>query len=133
MNVEDSGLHHVTLRVRDLGTSRDFYEQVLGLKVEVFPDRLRLRLGGTRLLLREPLEGTASSDRFSEYRVGLDHIAFSVSEREELGRLIERLRASGVKTRGIQSWEEGGSRAEFVCLRDPDNIQLEFWWPDPGC
>lgn len=130
MKAQDSGVHHVTFRVSDLERSRKFYQEVLGFEVEVLPDRLRFAAGETRILLREPLTGTAPDDRFSEYRIDLDHMAFSVGERAKLERLVERLRASGVNTRGIQEYEDPhgrSKRTEFVCFRDPDNIQLEFW------
>jgi glyoxylase I family protein len=94
-----TGFHHVTLRVTDLSRARAFYEGVLGLKVDQdFPgEKLRLRIGETdRLVLHPPLPDTPSGDRFSEQRIGLDHLAIGVSGYQELERLAEVLRHNGV-------------------------------------
>ena len=122
-----TGFHHVTLTVTDLGRSRAFYEGVLGLTVDQdFPgEKLRLRFGAdARLVLVPPLPGTPRGDRFTEYRVGLDHLAIGVTGRAELERLARRLRDAGVPA------DLHADRAGAVALlsfRDPDNIQLEFF------
>jgi glyoxylase I family protein len=93
------GFHHITLNVTDLARSRVFYEGLLGLRVDQdFPgEKLRLRLpdASTRLVLRPVLRGTPAGDRFSEHRVGLDHIAIAAT-REEVSRLTGKLRAVGL-------------------------------------
>jgi catechol 2,3-dioxygenase-like lactoylglutathione lyase family enzyme len=73
-----------------------------------------------------PLEGTAEDDRFSEYRVGLDHLAFAVEDRAELDSLVERLQAAGVDTKGVETDVVLGG--EYVAFRNPDNVQLEPTW-----
>jgi glyoxylase I family protein len=117
-------VHHITLRVSDLERSRRFYSDVLGFDVEVLEDRLRLTAGPTRLILRSPLEGTPADDRFSERRIGLDHISFGVDDRLSLERFVERLGKHGVATVGIEVNPD--PKTEFVAFRDPDDIQLEF-------
>lgn len=124
MNDAES-IHHVTLRVSDLERSRRFYADVLGFDVEVLEDRLRFTVGPSRVVLRAPLDGTPDDDRFSERRIGLDHLSFGVEERQSLERLVERLGESGVATVGIEVNPD--PKTEFVAFRDPDNIQLEFF------
>lgn len=102
---------------------------MLGFEVEALNDRLRLTVGPTRIILRLPLEGTPQGDRFSERRIGLDHISFTVHGREALERLVDRLRTHGIETEGIQLNPDPAN--EFVAFRDPDNIQLEFFRTDP--
>lgn len=124
-----TAVHHITLRVSDLAESRRFYEGVLGFEVDqFFNDKCRLRLATdsrtTRLVLRSPLPGTPVGDRFSERRIGLDHLAFGVRSRDDLKRIVELLRQAGIPTQGIQPVPGGGA---LVCFRDPDNIQLEFF------
>jgi glyoxylase I family protein len=121
-----TGFHHVTLNVTDLGRARAFYEGVLGLRVDQdFPDRkLRLRIGETgRLVLRPLLPGTPPGDRFSERRVGLDHLAIGVSGRAEVERLAEVLRENGVAA----DLHNDPLGAAIVTFRDPDNFQWEFF------
>jgi glyoxylase I family protein len=121
-------VHHLTLRVSDLDRSQRFYSDVVGVDVEVLDDRLRFAIGPTRIILRPVLDGTPPGDRFSERRIGLDHISFAVAGRDPLERLVARLQANGIGTEGIQVDED--PPAEFVAFRDPDNIQLEFFLSD---
>lgn len=119
--------HHITLRVADLDRSRAFYHGVLGLAIDQdFPgEKLRFRLDGTatRLVLVPPLPGTPVQDRFSEHRIGLDHIAIGVPV-GEAGRLAEVLDAAGVPNSGVKADPMGPL---MVTFRDPDNIQWEFF------
>ena len=121
-----TGFHHVTLNVTDLARARAFYEGVLGFRVDQdFPgEKLRLRIGAhDRLVLRPPLPGTPPDDRFSERRIGLDHLAVGVASRAELEQLTETLHAHGV----VADLHHDPLGPAMVSFRDPDNIQLEFF------
>src|ERR1700721_3356971 len=93
-----TGYHHITLNVTDLDRARAFYEGLLGFGVDQdFPgEKLRLRTPGTstRLVLRPVLPGTPAGDRFTERRVGLDHIAIG-GARAEVHRLSENEDGAG--------------------------------------
>jgi catechol 2,3-dioxygenase-like lactoylglutathione lyase family enzyme len=132
MGFEVDGIHHLTLNVTDLEASRAFYTGVLGFVPDQdFPgEKLRYRIGPyTRLVLVPPLPGTPEGDRFSELRVGLDHVSLGVKSRAELERLVDVLRAAGVATQGIQYDALGPG---VVCFRDPDNIAWEFFEQPSG-
>jgi catechol 2,3-dioxygenase-like lactoylglutathione lyase family enzyme len=120
-------LHHITLRVTDLRRARTFYEGVLGLTVDQdFPgEKLRLRFGGTstRLVLRPPLPGTPAGDRFTERRIGLDHVAIGVPV-GEVARLAKMLEDAGVPHSGVKTDPLGPT---MITFRDPDNVQWEFF------
>ena len=121
-----TGFHHVTLNVTDLPRARAFYEGVLGLEVDQdFPgEKLRLRIGETgRLVLRPPLPARPSGERFSEHRIGLDHLAIGVSDRGELEQLAEVLRRNGVAA----DLHHDPLGPAVVTFRDPDNIQWELF------
>jgi glyoxylase I family protein len=119
--------HHVTLRVTDLGRARAFYEGVLGLAVDQdFPgEKLRLRLSGTttRLVLVPPLPGTPPGERFTERRIGLDHVAIGVPV-GEVARLARALDAAAVPNSGVKADPLGPA---MITFRDPDNVQWEFF------
>jgi glyoxylase I family protein len=120
-----TGFHHVTLNVTDLPRARAFYEGILGFDVvQDFPGRkLSLRAGtsGSRLVLHPP-PGAVDADRFSEYRIGLDHVAFGAS-RADLDKLAAALSAAGITS---DLHHDPLGPAVLTC-RDPDNIQLEFF------
>ena len=121
-----TGFHHIALNVTDLSRARAFYEGILGLRVyqDSPGENLRLQIGeNDSLVLSPPLTGTPSGDRFSERRIGLDHLAIGVSGREEVERLTEVLRANGV-TADLHNSPLG---LAMVTFRDPDNIQWEFF------
>lgn len=135
------GIHHITVRVQDPEASRRWYEEVLGLGFMEIPVDERVtgiwrggptsgalyatQAGGTFVILAPPLEGTPEDDRFSEYRIGVDHLAFAVEDRSELDALVERLRAAGVHTEGVEV--DPVLNKEYVCFRDPDNVQWEAY------
>jgi glyoxylase I family protein len=119
--------HHITLRVSDLQRARTFYEGVLGLTVDQdFPaEKLRLRLSGTStsLVLVPPLAGTPAGDRFTERRIGLDHLAIGVPV-GEVARLAKTLDDAGVPNSGVKADPLGPA---MITFRDPDNVQWEFF------
>jgi glyoxylase I family protein len=139
MNI--SGIHHLVLRSQDPPRARRFYEDVLGLSFMELPTPgsavstwrgapeagafLATQVGPTFLILAPPLEGTTDDDRFSEYRIGVDHLAFAVQDRADLESLVERLRGSGVETEGIE--RDPLLDKEYVAFRDPDNVQCEAY------
>ena len=139
MNV--AGIHHLTLRSRDPEVARRCYQEVVGLEFIEIPVSgdvtsiwqgapaegvlLAAQVGTTFLVIAPPLEGTAGDDRFSEYRIGLDHLAFAFEDRAGLDSLVERLATAGVETKGVETDVVLGK--EYVAFRDPDNIQCEAY------
>ena len=135
------GIHHITLRSQDPAAARRFYEAVIGLQFMEIPVSgdvtsiwkgapaggalLASQVGSAFLIIAPPLEGTAEGDRFSEYRIGVDHLAFAVEDRAELDALVERLRDAGVETRGVE--DDAVLNKEYVAFRDPDNVQWEAY------
>jgi catechol 2,3-dioxygenase-like lactoylglutathione lyase family enzyme len=81
--------------------------------------------GDTFVILSPPLEGTPGDDRFSERRIGVDHLALGVDDRATLDELVGRLRAEGVETQGVEL--DPVLNKEYVAFRDPDNVQWEFY------
>jgi glyoxylase I family protein len=69
--------------------------------------------------------GTPADDRFSERRIGLDHLSFKVESASELKELPQRLSDLGVEVGTPEHDPHGGGLG--LAFRDPDNIQLEFY------
>jgi glyoxylase I family protein len=131
MKIQAGGMHHITIRVTDLDRSARFYSDVLGFDVQAPAEDLAFfQVGPTLIVLRLPLDGTPEGDRFSEYRIGVDHLAFSVEERGELEKVVAALEEASVDTAGIEV--DPVLNKEYVCFRDPDNVQWEFYGVEPG-
>lgn len=123
------GLHHIVLTVSNPERSAAFYEKILGLKA--FPGDKRVRClscGSFLLCFQRPPHQPLPADRFDENRLGLDHLGFSVASRQQLEELLEVLVQLGVPTAGIEFDPDG--QGEYVCFRDPDNIQVELYVGD---
>lgn len=136
MDFTSTSIAHVRLTVTDIERSRQFYESVFGWPVLLeVPDnadeatRSQLSflfggviydLGGTLLGLRPVAAG-----RFDENRVGLDHIAFRLTTRDELDSAAAHLDDLGVAHEPIK--DIGPSY--ILEFRDPDNIALELTAP----
>jgi glyoxylase I family protein len=129
MALQIRGIHHIVLTVSNPEKSARFYEQILGVKA--FPGDERvfcISCGSFLLCLQRPPKQGLPNDRFDENRLGLDHIGFSVESRKHLEDLLVNLQKLNVSTAGIEFDPDGQS--EYVCFRDPDNIQVEFYVGD---
>ena len=65
-------------------------------------------------------------ERFSEFRTGLDHVEFLVDRREDLNEWVPRLDRLGIEHSGVKEPEY--TENAMLTFRDPDHIQLEFFW-----
>ncbi|HEX2171995.1 MAG TPA: VOC family protein [Dehalococcoidia bacterium] len=122
------GAHHLTLTVTDLDRSIEFYTTVVGLSlVTRSADRALLHDGTLGVVLTPPGRELSDAERrFDEFRVGLDHLGFRVASPEDVDRAAEHLTAMGIDHSGVKPGRPPGSR--LVAFRDPDNIQLEFYY-----
>jgi glyoxylase I family protein len=92
-------------------------------KVFLRRDGLQARLG-----LAQHRHG--SQDAFDEARAGLDHLAFIVTDREELGAWAARLAGAAVVHSPITAANSVPGAAALV-FRDPENIRFELFTEPP--
>lgn len=123
-------LTHVALTVRDLSVSVPWYEALLEAKPVLDEDtdpgfHHTVYLIGNTLLGLHQHTTTAPQEPFSEFRVGLDHVAFGCADRAELEQWERRLNELGITNGGIKDATYGSG----VSFRDPDGIALEFFAP----
>lgn len=129
MALQIRGVHHIVLTVADPDRSAEFYGRILGVKP--FPGDPQVRAiscGDFLLAFQTAPHQAVPGDRFDENRVGLDHVGFAVESHQQLHELLALLREMGVPTAGIEFDPDGQS--DYVCFRDPDNIQVEFYVGD---
>jgi len=124
-------LTHVALTVRDLSVSVPWYralfdaDPVLDEDTEPNMHHTVYLLGNQTLIGLHQHSQPAPGEPFSEYRVGLDHLAFGCAGRAELEKWARRLEELGIEHGGIKDAHYGSG----VSFRDPDNIALEFFAP----
>jgi glyoxylase I family protein len=126
IKIKTRGLHHVTLRSRDLGRSKLFYSEKLGFSIIMdLPELVVFQAGATALVVRGPDAGTPEGDKFNPLRVGLDHIALACDDEAELERVAAALSAEGIENTGVKIDETLGKK--YVAFKDPDRIAWEFY------
>ena len=126
------GIHHITLTVSNIAASSDFYERHFGFRTLLDLGVRRVMSNGSIILgITLPADAAAAiptGDRFSENRVGLDHVSFSVGSHAEMEAAAAYLDEQGV-IRGEIRDLGGALRIYVMAVRDPDNIQLELTAP----
>jgi glyoxylase I family protein len=120
---------HVALTVSDLETSVAWYRKLVDAEPALDENtgpfhHTVFALGGTLLGLHsfpDPVDGPA----FDPRRPGLDHVAFSVTDRAELVRWRDRLDELGVAYSEIVDAHYGSG----LSFKDPDGLALELFCP----
>jgi catechol 2,3-dioxygenase-like lactoylglutathione lyase family enzyme len=133
------------MAVTDVKRSTAFYTEVLGFEVAIDAppppgdenhDVLADSLQGGVILMHQgmffglrPVDDTRASaaDRFDPFRVGLDHISFSVPTRADLEAASRLLDERGVDHGPIRELAPLG--LSFLAFFDPDGIALELTAP----
>jgi glyoxylase I family protein len=128
-----TGRVEVNLTVRDPVRSAAWYTKLLGMQkqYDIAPADGEMRY----ISLVEPnsefvlcLVGHASNpgEPFNEVRTGLDHLEFLVARHDELQEWADRLDELGIAHSGVKNLSYTDNA--MLTFRDPDNIQLEFFW-----
>ena len=129
-----TGISHIDLSVTDLDASETFYTDLLGATRVLegrnddhhFSARYLLHPESLLILGLVQHDGTDGT-RFDEHHVGLDHLSFNVETRDELDAWRDKLDEDGVGHSGIAE----ADMWDVLVVRDPDNIQLEFFYMKP--
>lgn len=129
--IATGSVHHLTLTVTDVQRSVEFYTSFLGFQLVMEFGPRRLLSNGSVILALTPPPDIAQSiqgDRFSENRVGLDHVSLNVARRADLETAVRLFADQGVAHGEIK--DLGADLGLYVlAFRDPDNIQLELTAP----
>jgi catechol 2,3-dioxygenase-like lactoylglutathione lyase family enzyme len=126
------GISHVALTVTNLRASAEWYGRLFGSEPVLDEDagafhHVVFALPGGSVVSLHGHATTDKGDRFSEFRPGLDHLAFDVANRAELEVWEARLSELGIEHGEVVDAHYGSG----LSFRDPDNIALEFFAP-PG-
>jgi len=123
--------HIVILTVSDAVRSAAWYCDLLGARETgryVQPDGHAAQVqlswqGGFELCL---VSHAVDPGTFDELRAGLDHLEFLVAQRADLDVWASKLDELGIQHSGVK--EPSYTANAMITFRDPDNIQLEFFW-----
>ena len=123
-----NGIHHVAIICSDYQKSKDFYTQILGLKVlaenyRADRDSYKLDLAladGTQIELFS-FPGSATRPSYPEAQ-GLRHLAFIV---ENIAQVCQYLTNQGIDVEPIRVDEYTGKK--FTFFSDPDGLPLELY------
>ena len=118
-------LTHVALTVRDLAVSVPWYQTLLDAEPVLDEDTDPDFHHTVYLLGLHQHQQAAPAERFSEFRVGLDHVALGCADRAELEKWARRLDELGIAHGRIKDASYGLG----LSFRDPDGIALEFFAP----
>ncbi len=125
------GITHVALTVRDLSVSAPWYERLFDAKPVLDEDtdagyhHTVFALADGTLLSLHQHDLDAPPEDFSEFRVGLDHVAFGCADRDELVGWQTRLDELGIAHGEIVDAPYGSG----LSFRDPDGTALELFAP----
>jgi glyoxylase I family protein len=124
------GLHHVALTVTDIDASAAWYTDVFNF-VELVRDEHAGGGGGYAVVLGKPdwsmfvvlnHHPTNAGETFDPTRTGLDHVGFTVADRDALVGWEAQMNDKGIKHSSITDHDWGSS----LNFRDPDDVQLQL-------
>jgi catechol 2,3-dioxygenase-like lactoylglutathione lyase family enzyme len=127
---EFPSLGHVAVTVTDIDRGREWYSKLFDAQPVLDEDtgafyHVVWALGGGTLLGIHTHPRDNDQPDFTEFRTGLDHIAFAVASRADLESWEKRLDDLGIQHGGIVDAPYGSG----LSFRDPDNLPLEFFAP----
>lgn len=122
-------LAHIVLRVRNLERSKQWYTDVLGLKLMAeIPGRMAFFSASDNVSHELGLmQIGASAPGPEQNRVGLYHAGWQLESLEDMTNLKSRLEEKGVQVIGVG--DHGISIGVYVL--DPDGNELEFFYELP--
>lgn len=118
-----TGIHHIELTVKNLQVSKLFYSKLPGFKeVAEYPHFIMFYTGSFYFGITDH-EGKQHTTVFDEKNIGLDHISFEVSKKEDLNTAVQFFDSEKIPHGEIKKLS---NNLYVLAFRDRDNIQLEL-------
>ena len=123
MSMKPNFIDHVSLIVRDLSKTEEFYSKFLGSPVLRNDNLVVYKIGDTRLYFKLSPRGLTDS-KYDKNDIGMNHIGFGVRTIQELKEFEKHLSDVGIKHSEFKVGKFGN---EYVWFDDPDGIRLEIY------
>jgi catechol 2,3-dioxygenase-like lactoylglutathione lyase family enzyme len=119
--VETHGLSHISLAVRDLERSLEFYTQVFGVR-EYYRDDNQIQVLGPGPFDVLAFERNAKS---SGSLGGITHFGFRLKRPEDIALAVAEVERAGGKVLRKGEFSPG---FPFAYVHDPDGYEIEIWF-----
>ena len=123
------GLRHLALRVKDLGRSRAFYEEVFGMKVvwEPDPDNVYLSSGTDNLALHQ-IPAAELSLYATQHGQFLDHFGVIMDKPESVDQMFDQVQKQVERLGGmIVHWPKRHRDSSYsFYVTDPDGNMIQI-------
>ncbi len=116
-------IDHMSLIVRDLDKTANFYSKFLGEPILRNENLVIYKVGDTRLYFKLSPKGIPAAT-YDKDDVGMNHIGLGVRTSEELKRFENFLTEVGIEHSDFKVGKFGN---EYVWFDDPDGIRLEIY------
>jgi glyoxylase I family protein len=130
LTVEVIGIDHIFVAARDLRSSEEFYDRVMGVlgfrkgEGTIGGDPHRFYFNRHFVYaLRPARDGTPDHD---PYAPGTHHLCFRVVDEAAVDRAARELREAGVEVREPRYYPEYGPDYYATFFEDPNGIRLEI-------
>jgi catechol 2,3-dioxygenase-like lactoylglutathione lyase family enzyme len=121
------GLRHVALNVRDIARAVEFYQIVLGMRLEwqPDPDNAYLTSGPDNLALHRISDKSEPASGFQ----ALDHIGFVVRRPEDVDAWADQIQSIGITLDTLPRTHRDGARSFY--FRDPEGNRIQIIYHPP--
>ena len=121
------GMRHLAIRVRDMGRSRIFYENLLGLRLVWEPDQNNVYLSsGTDNLALHTIPKEEAPHYHQDVGQFLDHFGFIVESPELVETMAKKMEDAGVRILVPPRAHRDGSCSFYMADPDGNKIQILY-------
>ena len=120
--LDNLGIRHLALKVKNFEECLKFYTQILGMKVDWQPDHENVYLTNGKDNLALHYDGDLSLD--SESR--LDHFGIFVRKQEDIDVFLKHIQENNIKIHKEKKTHRDNSISFYV--EDPDGNILQILW-----
>jgi len=128
--IQPERIGHVVIKVRDVERSKQFFTDVMGLKLMMELPKLKMAFFASNGRDHHEIaciQVGDDADRQHAKQIGLLHIAFRLNDEEHLKRAYKELKEKNVP---IDFTVDHGI-TKSIYFRDPDGHQLEVYCDNP--